>query len=1382
MNGVVGLSTELTVLGHEVALATPLGRGATGDVWLARGEGTVAYVLKFARDRAASARLLEEGERLLGVDSPWCARLLAVGKLDAGAASASGLGKGSFERGVPYLVLEHHAGEPLVFHGLDAGARRRRALVVARDIGRALVDLHGSGVAHGDVKPDNILLEAGERARLVDFGLAGLATEAIASGGTRRYLAPEVLEAPGSSDARLRDLYALGVSLAEIAGGSVAPGEAPAAGLAVLDIELAALIQSLLSLAPAARPSADWVLRRALTLLGEAESEAEQRERRQSLIRRTYLARRRRELVAAARRLEARIEVAGVPGGWLAESWTLMRALEELRGSAAAETGPGVLADLDAVGRARWLVELVGPSAAAWPDLRVGSDDELVRKLSSAVLEREPRQLVFRDLERPEPVLRLDRIELALQLGRGAPSAGVLDQAESLIHGEGAPAALGLALGRALRLRGEFGRALAVLARVDSPLSSIEAAEVLRRAGDRAGAEAQVAAAEANGISSPRLTAVKARLLLDAGNAARAFELVRDASDVPGLEVCALAEIALGQRRGAAASIERAALVAESDEDRARLSALSGNLEHFAGNAESALAHFRRAAEHAAHAGAVLEEATYLTGVAAEAANVGELLLALEAGLRAVLLFEGVGRQREAARALLSLASAHASIGARAQAREHAEAALRRARAAGDERCRGYAHLVLSDVSEPGDREGLEHVRFAASLLDQDRDDRLRVAARLHERGDALDVLDVLDAESSSSERALDVRLEWWAARARVAVSGEAAYEPARVLDALLSLASERAPIALRGPAAFAGAELAAKVGDGDAVRRLTLIAAEAARQLFAHAGPALSAQVRGLSWVRVGDSSGGSGFSAEQLADVDRLVRALGRRDRLRPLLEQIVDALVLWTGVERGLLLLRAPGGRLRPRAGRNLLRADLTGAQLSLSHSLAERALAQGEPVVAVDASGDLPDVHESVHALKLRSVLAVPLLARGEALGVVYLDDRVRRGAFGPRELAWVRLVATLAAVAIADARDQISLRRAARRAERAEGRLAIELAQREARLDVAERELARAREARETRHRYDEIIGQSEAVRSMLKLVDRVASSEVPVMLVGESGSGKELVARAVHRHGSRSGEAFVAENCGAIPETLLETTLFGHVRGAFTGASRPRAGLFEVADKGTLFLDEIGEMSLGMQAKLLRALQDGEIRPVGSDRARKVDVRVITATHRDLAAMVASSKFREDLYYRLNVISVKIPSLRERVGDVPLLVKHFVDLHAGKRRVQVSKAAMDRLAAYSWPGNVRQLENEVRRALVLADELILPELLTPEVSGSGDTRPVDELNLRRRLDALEVELVTIALRRTEGNQTRAAELLGLSRFGLQKMMKRLDISFQPSLS
>jgi serine/threonine-protein kinase PknK len=287
----------------------------------------------------------------------------------------------------------------------------------------------------------------------------------------------------------------------------------------------------------------------------------------------------------------------------------------------------------------------------------------------------------------------------------------------------------------------------------------------------------------------------------------------------------------------------------------------------------------------------------------------------------------------------------------------------------------------------------------------------------------------------------------------------------------------------------------------------------------------------------------------------------------------------------------------------------------------------------------------------------------------------------------------------------------------------------------------------------------------------------VAASDVPVLVIGESGSGKELVARAIHDYGARSGRPFVGENCAAIPESLLESTLFGHTRGAFTGAVRPRAGLFEVASSGTLFLDEIGEMSLGMQTKLLRALEGGEVRPVGSERPKRVDVRVIGATHRDLEADVKAGRFREDLFYRLNVIALRVPPLRERPSDVPLLIQHFLQLHAPKRKLRLTTAASGALERFAWPGNVRQLENEIRRALVLADELIGIEHLSPELRGETSTLAESErLNLRRRVDALEVELVGLALERTLGNQTKAAELLGVSRFGLQKMMRRLDIS------
>ncbi|HTJ83555.1 MAG TPA: sigma 54-interacting transcriptional regulator, partial [Polyangiaceae bacterium] len=456
----------------------------------------------------------------------------------------------------------------------------------------------------------------------------------------------------------------------------------------------------------------------------------------------------------------------------------------------------------------------------------------------------------------------------------------------------------------------------------------------------------------------------------------------------------------------------------------------------------------------------------------------------------------------------------------------------------------------------------------------------------------------------------------------------------------------------------------------------------------------------------------------------------------------------------------------------------RHDLGGDQLALSQSIARRALDALEPVVAVDASHEMTALSESVHALKLRSVLAVPLVARGVPLGVVYLDDRVRRGAFGEAELTWVRTLAQLAAALVASALAAAQLARAHRRTLRAERRLERSLADRTLALDVAKTELSRLSSSGEASGPFAAIVGTSEALRRTVHTCEKIAHSDVPVLVVGESGSGKELFARAIHAESKRAEAAFVSENCGAIPEPLLESALFGHVRGAFTGADRSRIGLFEAADGGTLFLDEVGEMSLGMQAKLLRVLEDGIVRPLGTERTKHVDVRLIAATHRDLSKMVAERTFREDLFYRLAIVTVRVPPLRERAEDIPLLVRQFLARYSAPGATQVTPRAMQRLVAFSWPGNVRQLENEIRRALVLADGAIDVEQLSPAIAESTKAAATSGLDMKGRLDELSTELVREALARTRGNQTQAAKLLGLSRFGLQKMMKRLGITLR----
>ena len=617
--------------------------------------------------------------------------------------------------------------------------------------------------------------------------------------------------------------------------------------------------------------------------------------------------------------------------------------------------------------------------------------------------------------------------------------------------------------------------------------------------------------------------------------------------------------------------------------------------------------------------------------------------------------------------------------------------------------------------------------------------------------------------------RAQAARWEWWGARAAtsdLAARGDGDRRAPRCPRA------DRIPrpSPRRRGAARARARATAKRSAGSKPR-----VALPSLALRDGAPPEHRAALSAVAWLEgIADDDERVALGAAQVGELESIVRALSSRDRLKPLLEQVLDTMVLWTGVERGLLLLRAPDGRLVPRAARNLARRDLDGEQLTLSTSLAQRAIASRSAVLATDAFTQVGDLHASVHALGLRSVLAVPLVARGDVLGVVYLDDRVRRGAFGDAELAWVRLVASQAALAIADARDQALLRRAVRRAERANARLQTELGAREAELANARAELSAT--TTETRFRYDEIAGRSEPMRAMLALLDRVTASDVPVLLIGESGTGKELVARAIHANGPRSARSFVSENCGSVPVSLLESTLFGHVRGAFTGAVGTRAGLFDVADRGTLFLDEIGEMPLSMQTKLLRVLQNGEVRPVGGERSRTVDVRIIGATHRDLEAMVAAGTFREDLFYRLNVVSIRVPPLRERREDIPLLASRFVQQYANGKKIKVTRAAIDRLSAFPWPGNVRQLENEVRRALVLADDRLDVGELSDEVARGGPSATRDAgVGLKARVDALETELVKDALVKTKGNQTRAAEVLGVSRFGLQKMMRRLGV-------
>jgi len=332
------------------------------------------------------------------------------------------------------------------------------------------------------------------------------------------------------------------------------------------------------------------------------------------------------------------------------------------------------------------------------------------------------------------------------------------------------------------------------------------------------------------------------------------------------------------------------------------------------------------------------------------------------------------------------------------------------------------------------------------------------------------------------------------------------------------------------------------------------------------------------------------------------------------------------------------------------------------------------------------------------------------------------------------------------------------------------------------------ENAYLRQQLEQRDGLPGVVGRSQPVRDLCQMVETVAPSAATVLITGETGTGKEVIARAIHQSSPRRQHRFVALNCSAIPENLLEAELFGHARGAFTGAIATRQGRLEQADRGTLFLDEVGTMSPALQTKLLRVLQEREFERVGENRTIKVDVRVLAATNSELAKMVAEGTFREDLFYRLNVIPLHLPPLRERKEDVPLLVQHFIrkfvareDQNGGSPDAMVSQDGMRRLMAYAWPGNVRQLENAVERALILRGTRSQIEVsdLPPEVQAvpveSTPTLdlPEEGVDLPELVGRIERDLINRALTRTDGNRADAARLLGLKRTTLVEKLKRL---------
>jgi transcriptional regulator with GAF, ATPase, and Fis domain len=675
-----------------------------------------------------------------------------------------------------------------------------------------------------------------------------------------------------------------------------------------------------------------------------------------------------------------------------------------------------------------------------------------------------------------------------------------------------------------------------------------------------------------------------------------------------------------------------------------------------------------------------------------------------------------------------------------------------------------------------------------------------RLAAAKRDGVAALASLEAVDPRGAAEH--IPRQLAFWRARLRLEIGGapdQAAVETAERAVAA-ARASDDAELTWRALAVLARMRDEAEVG-GDAARD----EARQALEIFLAPMPDevrtsyLSCQSRRelAAWLRpsrredVSVAVHGVGLAAyRRLLAINR---RLAREQAVDALLELIVDTAIELLGAERGFLILRE-GESVRIAVARNFDRRSLEDGRQRISRSIASEVLRVGEAVLTTNAQEDQRYAGiASVATLKVRSVMCIPL--RGTArdddpiIGALYLDHRFQDRAFTEEDVSLCGAFADQAAIALENARLLEQTREQERRLQVQNERLERLNAQlrKEAAAFAAEAEAALRRLREEgplvgVGRGFERIVGRSDRLREALRLVDRFADTDVPVVISGESGTGKELIARAIHERSARSSRAFVSINCGAIPENLIESELFGYEKGAFTGAVRNKAGLFAAAEGGTLLLDEIGEMPLTMQVKLLRVIQEKELRPVGATRSVRADVRILSASHRDLEGLVSQGAFREDLLYRLRVVEVAVPPLRERREDIPLLVDHFCREITGRPAdACFSKEALARLMGHDWPGNVRELDNEVRRALALADDVVGLEDLSERLqaaraAGAAILAGESRGSLKEIIDGFEREVLLATLDRTSWNVRQTAKDLGLSRAALYTRLNRFGIT------
>lgn len=490
-------------------------------------------------------------------------------------------------------------------------------------------------------------------------------------------------------------------------------------------------------------------------------------------------------------------------------------------------------------------------------------------------------------------------------------------------------------------------------------------------------------------------------------------------------------------------------------------------------------------------------------------------------------------------------------------------------------------------------------------------------------------------------------------------------------------------------------------------------------------------------------------------LLEIGRQVLAEKDIDRI---LDKAMDGAIELTGAERGIIILFDYDGKIQFQTARNLKREDLSQPKYEISRTIIEKVRTQKLPIYLRNARAD-PEFQDiqSVVRLKILSVICLPLITQNEVFGTVYLDNRTVEGAFKPESFQFAQKFCDFISVAAHQALERKRLHNAVQ---------------------------ALHKELRE-KYQFDTIVGEHPSMLEIFDLISQIADTDATVLIQGESGTGKEVIARALHENSRRKPHPFVAINCAAVHENLLESELFGHVRGAFTGAVEDKIGWFERAHGGTIFLDEVSEMSAALQAKLLRVLQTGEFSRVGSTATRHCNIRVVAATNKNLPGLVEEGRFRHDLYYRLNVIWIEVPPLRQRQSDILLLAQHFIEDFGNKynkKHLRLTPQVKAELLKYDFPGNVRELENIIQRAVILANQDEIDVQHLPARLGAERQATLSDDNMRtfkmakqRLLENFERSFIIDRLTESQGNISQAARDASMDVKNFYTKMKRYGI-------